>query len=78
MLFDRRYNLMDNMLMKMEKYTNNLEAVVEDRTRQLMEEKAKIDHLLYNMMPAYDTIRYCYFNQVVFKGWQDTSLVYRT
>jgi len=43
---------MDNMLMKMEKYTGNLEAVVEDRTRQLMEEKAKIDHLLYNMMPA--------------------------
>jgi len=32
--------------------TSNLEAVVEDRTRQLMEEKAKIDHLLYNMMPA--------------------------
>lgn len=37
------------------KYTSNLEAVVEDRTRQLMEEKAKIDHLLYNMMPAYVT-----------------------
>lgn len=52
MVFYRRYNLMDNMLMKMEKYTSNLEAVVEERTRQLMEEKAKIDHLLYNMMPA--------------------------
>ena len=37
---------------RMRKHTSNLEAVVEDRTRQLMEEKAKIDHLLYNMMPA--------------------------
>jgi len=43
---------MDNMLEMMEKYTSGLESVVSERTRELMEEKAKIDRLLYNMMPA--------------------------
>ena len=44
-------NVMDNMLSKMEKYTENLEKVVSERTGQLMEEKAKTDGLLYRMLP---------------------------
>ena len=44
-------NIMDNMLSKMEKYTENLEKVVSDRTAQLLEEKAKTDELLYRMLP---------------------------
>jgi len=53
----RRYNIMDNMLRMMEKYANNLEEVISDRTRQLMEEKKKADMLLYRMLPAY--VRFC-------------------
>ena len=44
---------MDNMLRMMEKYANNLEEVISERTRQLMEEKKKADMLLYRMLPAY-------------------------
>jgi len=41
------------MLRMMEKYANNLEEVISERTRQLMEEKKKADMLLYRMLPAY-------------------------
>jgi len=43
---------MDNMLRMMEKYANNLEELVEEKTQQYMEEKKKADLLLYSMMPA--------------------------
>ena len=43
---------MDNMLRMMEKYANNLEELVEEKTQQYMEEKKKADMLLYSMMPV--------------------------
>jgi len=43
---------MDNMLQMMEKYANNLEELVEEKTQQYMEEKKKADLLLYSMMPV--------------------------
>ena len=43
---------MDNMLSMMEKYSNNLEELVDERTRQFLEEKKKTDMLLYSMMPV--------------------------
>lgn len=42
---------MDNMLRMMEKYADNLEELVQERTQQLMEEKNKTDMLLYSMLP---------------------------
>ncbi|KAK6638155.1 hypothetical protein RUM44_008583 [Polyplax serrata] len=44
-------NIFDNMMAMMEKYANNLEALVDDRTDQLMEEKKKTEALLYEMLP---------------------------
>ena len=44
-------NLMDSMVEKIEKYTENLEHVVASRTAQLLEEKKKTDALLYRMLP---------------------------
>jgi len=49
------------MLQMMEKYANNLEELVEDKTQQCMEEKKKADMLLYSMMPVlvfYDFTRH--------------------
>ena len=43
---------MDNMLKMMEKYANNLEEIIGERTRQLEEEKKKADMLLYRMLPS--------------------------
>jgi len=39
------------MIGMMEKYANNLEELVEEKTHQYMEEKKKTDLLLYSMMP---------------------------
>ena len=39
--------------MKMEKYTDNLENLVAERTDQLEQEKIKTENLLYKMLPKY-------------------------
>ncbi|XP_067672620.1 speract receptor-like isoform X2 [Haliotis asinina] len=44
-------NIFDNMLAIMEKYADNLEALVEERTDQLIEEKKKTEELLHQMLP---------------------------
>ncbi|XP_054763655.2 speract receptor-like [Lytechinus pictus] len=44
-------DILDNMVMIMEKYANNLEEIVEDRTQQLVEEKKKTENLLHRMLP---------------------------
>jgi len=51
---------MDNMLRMMEKYANNLEELVEEKTQQYMEEKKKADMLLYSMMPM--LVRHCFLS----------------
>lgn len=47
----RHINLMDHVLMMMEKYAGSLEIMIAERTKQLMEEKKKSDALLYRMLP---------------------------
>ncbi|XP_061195190.1 receptor-type guanylate cyclase Gyc76C-like [Saccostrea echinata] len=44
-------NIFDNMLAIMEKYANNLEALVAERTEQLSEEKQMTENLLFRMLP---------------------------
>ncbi|XP_035674523.1 atrial natriuretic peptide receptor 1-like [Branchiostoma floridae] len=47
----RDANVMDNMIVIMEKYAANLESIVADRTKQLVEEQKKTDKLLHSMLP---------------------------
>ncbi|PIK45495.1 putative speract receptor isoform X2 [Apostichopus japonicus] len=44
-------NILDNMISILEKYADNLEDIVENRTLQLLEEKKKTDNLLHQMLP---------------------------
>lgn len=44
-------NIMDQIMELMEKYANNLEDVVSERTRLLCEEKKKTEDLLHRMLP---------------------------
>ena len=48
---------MDTMIHKLEKYADNLENIVEQRTAQLMDEKQKTDMLLHRMLPPYDLLK---------------------
>ena len=49
----RSDNIVDSMLKKLEKYANNLENIVEQRTEELIEEKRKTDILLHSMLPPW-------------------------
>ena len=42
---------MDNIINMMERYSNNLEEMIQERTKEIEEEKKKSDHLLERMLP---------------------------
>ena len=44
-------NLLDNLLRRMEQYTDNLEQLVEEKTSALIEEKKRSDELLHELLP---------------------------
>lgn len=50
-LLFRKSNIFDNMIAKLEKYSKNLEEIVDERTDQLRDEKQRTDELLYQMLP---------------------------
>ena len=47
----RKVDIVNSMLQKLEKYADNLECLVEQRTAQVEEEKLKTEKLLYRMLP---------------------------
>ena len=48
----RTINVIDNMLHMLEQHAENLEELVSERTRELGEEKKKVELLLYNILPV--------------------------
>jgi len=55
-LLYRKFDIMDSMLQKLEKYADNLENIVQQRTAELIDEKQKMDMLLHRMLPPYTLI----------------------
>ena len=49
-------NILDNLLSRMEQYAENLESLVEDRTRAFLDEKKKSEELLYRVLPRSDLL----------------------
>lgn len=49
---------MDHVFNMLEEYASSLEGEVEERTKELVEEKKKSDLLLYRMLPR------CFFKQI--------------
>ena len=48
-----RGNILDNLLSRMEQYAENLESLVEDRTKAFLDEKKKSEELLYRVLPKF-------------------------
>lgn len=49
--YDTNDSLLDNLLSRMEQYAQNLEALVEERTTDYLEQKQRAEDLLYTMLP---------------------------
>lgn len=52
----REKSIVDAMLLKIEKYSNNLEELVEERTIKLEEERKRAEDLIYRMLPKYCSV----------------------
>ena len=46
-------NFLDNLLQRMEQYSENLERIVAEKTESVMEEKRKTEELLYQLLPRF-------------------------
>lgn len=46
-------NFIDNLLKRMEAYSENLERIVEEKTQSVIEEKLKTEELVYQLLPRY-------------------------
>jgi len=53
----------DTMFQMLEKYSNNLEELIRERTEQLDMEKKKTEQLLNRMLPRY--LKFCYFMKIM-------------
>ena len=51
--------MVDSMVQKLEKYANNLETIVAERTKELVAEKEKTDQLLHKMLPKSVRLQSC-------------------
>lgn len=49
----RKANIVDTMFQMLEKYSNNLEELIRERTEQLDLEKKKTEQLLDRLIPRY-------------------------
>ncbi|XP_052065490.1 atrial natriuretic peptide receptor 1-like [Mytilus californianus] len=68
-------DLIDSLLRRMERYTLNLEDIVEERTHQLAAEKKRSDELLYQILPQSVAIE-LRLGKFVTPEWFDCVTIY--
>ncbi|XP_064638662.1 atrial natriuretic peptide receptor 1-like isoform X2 [Lineus longissimus] len=69
-------NLVDNMIKMMEQYADHLEELVDDRTKQLEEEKKKTDQLLHQMLPKVVADKLKLGEQVLPEHYQEVTVYF--
>ena len=74
-----RANIFDNMLAMMEKYADNLEVLVDERTQLLFEEKRKTEALLHEMLPkpVAEQLKQVFIFKNVISFWDISTFFFR-
>ncbi|XP_048576337.1 atrial natriuretic peptide receptor 1 isoform X2 [Nematostella vectensis] len=72
----KQSNIMDNMVNLLEKYANNLESLVEERTSQLADEKRKTENLLNRMLPPSVAKDLVHGKQVTAENFDEVSIFF--
>ena len=69
-------NILDNLLSRMERYANNLETLVEERTEDYLEEKKKCEDLLYELLPKSVASKLIQGEHVVAETFQSVTIYF--
>ena len=69
-------NILDNLLSRMERYANNLETVVEERTQDYLEEKKKCEDLLYELLPKSVASKLIQGQHVIAETFQSVTIYF--
>nr|KAG5687633.1 hypothetical protein BaRGS_008116 [Batillaria attramentaria] len=69
-------NILDNLLSRMEQYANNLEALVEERTADYLQQKKKAEDLLYNMLPRSVALQLIRGESVTAESYDSVSIYF--
>ncbi|CAF3047524.1 unnamed protein product [Rotaria sp. Silwood2] len=69
-------NLVDNLLQRMEQYTNNLEDLVKERTNDYLLEKKKAEELLYRLLPQSVTAELMAGKQVTAESFECVTIYF--
>ena len=69
-------NILDNLLSRMERYANNLETLVEERTEDYLEEKKKCEDLLYELLPRSVASKLIKGEHVVAETFQSVTIYF--
>ncbi|PFX21464.1 Atrial natriuretic peptide receptor 1 [Stylophora pistillata] len=72
----RGSNIIENMVTMMEKHANHLEQLVEERTRQLNEEKEKSEKILYRLLPPLVDDQLKSDNTVQAEGFEEVTIFF--
>ncbi|XP_020902491.1 atrial natriuretic peptide receptor 1 [Exaiptasia diaphana] len=72
----RNTNFIENMVSMMEKHSNHLEQLVEERNRQLNEEKEKTDRLLCRLLPQPVAEQLKLYNSVQAEEFEEVTIFF--